>query len=454
MTARRRNELLQDVPIAVTAYTGEQLDRQGALDITDIGDTTPNVTIETSRGTNSTLTAFIRGVGQQDPVAGFEQGVGIYIDDVYLNRPQLALLDIYDVERIEVLRGPQGTLYGRNTIGGAIKYVTRRLSDAPEGGVRVNVGSYNQLDMVLTGSLPLADGLRVGAAVARLSRDGFGKNLTTGEENYNKDVLAARGTIEIEPSDSIFARVTGDYTWDDSNPRGGHRLLPSLLTLAPVLGDKFDTRGGLNDPKQKITGGGVSGRVEIGLGSGFSLRSITAYRKDGSAGPIDFDALPSVDVDVPGLYENDQFSQELQLLVERGPLNGLVGVYYLNADARTAFDVRAYTTGSLLGLPGLTLGTDSEIGTKTWAAFADFTFDITSQLSLSGGLRYTSDRRTADIVRKTYIFGGSPDFGGAAPLTSAQQSLRRLTSTEVARTPPSRRGRRSPISRTTITTFI
>ena len=231
----------------------------------------------------------------------------------------------------------------------------------------------------------------------------------------NKDVLAARGTIEIEPSDSIFARVTGDYAWDDSNPRGGHRLLPSLLTLAPVLGDKFDTRGGLNDPKQTITGGGVSGRVEIGLGSGFSLRSITAYRKDDSAGPIDFDALPSVDVDVPGLYENDQFSQELQLLVERGPLNGLVGVYYLNADARTAFDVRAYTTGSLLGLPGLTLGTDSEIGTKTWAAFADFIFDITSQLSLSGGLRYTSDRRTADIVRKTYIFGGSPDFGGAAP---------------------------------------
>ena len=126
VTARRRKEALQDVPIAVTAYSGEQLDRQGAIDITDIADTTPNVTLETSRGTNSTLTAFIRGVGQQDPVAGFEQGVGIYLDDVYLNRPQAAVLDIYDVERIEVLRGPQGTLYGRNTIGGAVKYVTRR----------------------------------------------------------------------------------------------------------------------------------------------------------------------------------------------------------------------------------------------------------------------------------------------------------------------------------------
>ena len=114
------------MPLSITAYSGEQLEDQGALDLTDIGDTTPNVTLEASRGTNSTLTAFIRGVGQQDPVAGFEAGVGIYLDDVYLNRPQAALLDIYDVERIEVLRGPQGTLYGRNTIGGAIKYVTRR----------------------------------------------------------------------------------------------------------------------------------------------------------------------------------------------------------------------------------------------------------------------------------------------------------------------------------------
>lgn len=415
VTARRRNELLQDVPIAVTAYSAEQLSRQGALDITDIGDTTPNVTIETSRGTNTTLTAFIRGVGQQDPVAGFEQGVGIYIDDVYLNRPQLALLDIYDVERIEVLRGPQGTLYGRNTIGGAIKYVTRRLGDVPEGSARVNYGSYNQLDGVISASIPLADGIKVGAALARLTRDGFGKNLTTGKENYSKDIIAGRATIELDPTDNLLVRVTGDYTRDDSDPRGGHRLLPSLLTLAPVLDDEFDTRGGLDEPKQKITGGGLTGRVELGLGSGLLVRSITAYRKDDSSGPIDFEALPTVDVDVPGLYANKQFSQELQLLVERGPLNGLFGFYYLDADARTAFDVRAYTTGALLGLPALTLGTDSRIGTKTWAAFADFTYDISEQLSLSAGLRYTSDKRKGDIVRKTYILGGSPDFGGDAP---------------------------------------
>ena len=117
VTARRRSESLLDVPIAVTAVTGDQLDAQGAQDLTAISQSTPNVTLETSRATNSTLTAFIRGVGQQDPIAGFEQGVGIYLDDVYLNRPQGAVLDVYDVDRIEVLRGPQGTLYGRNTIG-------------------------------------------------------------------------------------------------------------------------------------------------------------------------------------------------------------------------------------------------------------------------------------------------------------------------------------------------
>src|SRR4029450_8094213 len=162
VTARRRAEALQDVPIAVSAYSGDQLEREGAIDITDIGDTTPNVTLETSRGTNTTLTAFIRGVGQQDPVAGFEQGVGIYLDDVYLNRPQGAVLDIYDVERIEILRGPQGTLYGRHTIGGAVKYVTRRLSDEPEVRLRGTVGTYGQLDAVATVSYPIADIFRVG----------------------------------------------------------------------------------------------------------------------------------------------------------------------------------------------------------------------------------------------------------------------------------------------------
>jgi len=412
VTARRRDEVLLDVPIAVTAYSGEQLDRQGALDITDIGDTTPNVTLETSRGTNTTLTAFIRGVGQQDPVAGFEQGVGIYLDDVYLNRPQAAVLDIYEVERIEVLRGPQGTLYGRNTIGGAIKYVTRRLSDEPRLSVRANLGIHKQADLILTASTPIGSALKAGASVARLSRGGFGKNLTTGDENYNKDVWATRATVELEPSSNLWFRLSGDYGWDDSNPRGGHRLIPGLASGAPVLGDVFDSRGALNDPRQQVRGGGLALHGEIEVNDWLTFRNITAYRKDRTHTPIDFDALPATDLDVPAIYKNRQFSQEVQAVVERGPLAGVVGAYYLNANAQNVFDVRLYTLLPAV-LPGLTASTEGDVDTKTWAVFGDFTYDFTPQWSVSLGGRYTSDRRSARVLRQTRIFGGHPLLGGA-----------------------------------------
>ncbi len=416
VTARRRNEALQDVPIAITAYSGELLERQGAVDITDIGDTTPNVTIETSRGTNSTLTAFIRGIGQQDPVAGFEQGVGLYLDDVYLNRPQGAVLDIYDVERIEVLRGPQGTLYGRNTIGGAIKYVTRRLANRPTFGVRGTVGTYGQLDAVASASYPIADMFRVGASVARLTRDGFGTNFTTGDDNYNKNVAAARVSAEFGRDENALFRLSADYTRDKSNPRGGHRLIPGMFSGAAVLDDEYDTRGGLDDPEQKVISKGIAGHGQINLAEGVTVKSITAYRKDNSKTPIDFDTLLTVDVDVPAIYRNKQFSQELQLVYDRGPISGLLGAYYLKADAFTAFDVRLYTTAPTL--PGLTALTQGDVGTKTWAIFGDFTYDFTDQFSVSAGGRYTNDKRDSEVLRQTLILGGSEAFGGAPPFNN------------------------------------
>lgn len=409
VTARRREESLQDVPVAVSAFSGEALEMRGALDLTDVGNITPNTTLETSRGSNSTLSAFIRGIGQQDPVSGFEPGVGIYLDDVYLNRPQAAVLDIYDVERIEVLRGPQGTLYGRNTIGGAVKYVTKRLPQDVSVAVRATVGTYGQADGVITASAPIADIVRVGASVARLSRGGFGDNLTTGRENYNKDVWAARGTIELGGYGApVSVRISGDYSRDKSDPRGGHRLIPGLLSGAPVLDDVYDTRGGLVDPEQDIKAYGLAMNISVDLSESLTLRSISAWRKDDTFTPIDFDALPAVDVDVPGAYFNEQISQEVQLLVDAGPLNGMIGAYYLDATADTLFDVRLFTT-----LNGLTAFTNAAVDTETYAVFGDFTYDFSDQLSLSVGGRYTWDTRTANILRQNYLGGGSPFFGGA-----------------------------------------
>ena len=408
VTARRREESLVDVPIAVTVYSGEALVQAGALDLTDIAQTTPNTTLEASRGTNSTLTAFIRGVGQQDPVSGFEQGVGIYLDDVYLNRPQAAVLDIYDVERIEVLRGPQGTLYGRNTIGGAVKYVTRQLPQEFSLTARASYGTYNQLDGVISASAPLGDLARIGGAVARLTRDGFGTNLTTGLDNYDKDVWGARATFELGGhGEPVLIRVSGDYTRDKSNPRGGHRLTPGLVTGAPVLDDVFDSRGGLLVPEQDVEAFGLAMNVSVDLGAGLTLRSISAWRKDDTFTPIDFDALPAADLDVPGTYFNEQLSQEVQFLYESDRLSGLVGFYYLDARADTNFDVRLFTT-----LDGFTAFTQANVDTETYAVFGDFTYNLTDQLSVSLGGRYTWDERSASILRQNYVGGGSPFFGG------------------------------------------
>ena len=436
VTARKREESLQDVPIAVTAFTGAQLEQQGTTDLVELAQSVPNVTLEVSRATNSTLTAFIRGVGQQDPVAGFEGGVGLYLDDVYLNRPQGTVFDIYDVERIEVLRGPQGTLYGRNTIGGAVKYVTRRLSREPELKLKASVGSYSSYDLMASGSMPLTDTFRMGATIATFQRDGFGKNLFTGAEQYDKDINAARLSFEWEPADGVFIRLAGDYSDDRSSNKDGHRVIPGLVTGNPVLSDVYDSRGGITTLpasnaglKQQVKFGGVGLTVDWTVNDRWSFKSVTAYREDQSESLIDFDSSQIDDFDAPVVYENDQLSQEFQLTFRGERLTGIVGAYYMDANAFDAFDV---VLGGLVfnpALPGVTSFTFGDFNTEAWALFADATYDLNDQWSLSVGGRYTSDKRTGEVIRATYLGKGSPYFGntayfqlpGAPPFTGSRK---------------------------------
>ncbi|HMA99278.1 MAG TPA: TonB-dependent receptor [Wenzhouxiangella sp.] len=425
VTARRREESEIDVPISMTALTGEALTDVGAQDITYLQQAVPNTTLEVSRGTSNTLTAFIRGVGQQDPVAGFEAGVGIYIDDVYLNRPQGAVLEIYDVERVEVLRGPQGTLYGRNTIGGAVKYVTRRLGREPAAKIRASVGSFSQLDLVVSGEAPVSDTAAVGGAIATFNRDGFGTNLTTGKDNYNKDVVAGRASLEWTPTDSSFIRLAGDYFDDNSNPVGGHRLIPGLLSGAPVLDDVYDSRGAM-EGRNFTEAWGVSLTAEVDLSPNLQLKSITAYRDNENIQQIDFDALPPVDLDVATIYQSDQFSQELQLNFTGDRYAGIVGAYYLKANSFGPFDVRLFQLGDVLGLPGFNAFTLGDVDTDTWSVFADVSFDLAAWLGMETGLelsiggRYTSDERSSRVLRQNML--GASSFFGGNPIVLATTS--------------------------------
>lgn len=414
VTARRREESLQEVPLSISVMSGEMLERIGAVDIIEVGKQSPNVTLEVSRGTNTTLTAFIRGVGQQDPVAGFESGVGLYVDDVYFNRPHAAVLDLYEVDRIEVLRGPQGTLYGRNTIGGAIRYVTRSLSDEGEGKLRLSVGSYGQIDGLMSGSIPLSESFRIGGALAKFTRDGFGDNLFLGTEQYDKDILGARATFEWDATDNLFFRLSGDYTDDESSPKAGHRLLPAAVSGDPVSSDVFDTRAGLSVPTQSVTSGGLSLVAEWAINDRWTLKNVLASRDDETFSPIDFDSLPVDDLDVPVTYTNEQFSEELQLLYSGERLNGVMGYYYLDANAFNEFDVVLGPLGALIGVPGLNANTLGDVDTDTWSLYADFSYVLSDSISFSLGGRYTSDERTSRILRRTFAGGISPTFGGSA----------------------------------------
>lgn len=422
VTARRREESLQDVPIAVTAISGAALERSGTADIGELAQVIPSVTLEPSRATNSTLTAFIRGVGQQDPLAGFEQGVALYVDDVYIARPQGALLDVYDVERIEVLRGPQGTLYGRNAVGGAIKYVTRRLATEPSLRTKATLGNYGQRDITLSGSLPLSDAFRVGAAIASLNRDGYGKNLTTGKGNYDKDVLAYRVSAEFDPADSISVRLAYDKLNDKSAPVAGWRPFPGAVSKEPVLANKRDTfAGAAIKPSTKGIGGnnevdakGVNLAIDWRLSEDMTIRSITADRKDYSESVIDFDSLSVMDFDAPVKYTNKQFSQELQWLFNSNKWNVVLGAYYLDASAANDFDV---VLGQIAG--GITAYTGGTVKTKAWSAFTDITYQLAEKWAISVGGRYTNDERYAEIFRANYLGLASPFFGAVNPVRIA-----------------------------------
>jgi iron complex outermembrane receptor protein len=403
VTARRREENLKDVPIAVSAFSAATLERQGASDITALSQTTPNITVQTARGSNSTLISYIRGIGQQDPLWGYEPGVGLYVDDVYIYRPQGAVLDVFDISRIEVLRGPQGTLYGRNTIGGAIKYVTNKLGDEAGAKIKATYGSYNQTDLLVSGQTPVGGGLSVGGAYAIYKRDGYGKNLTTGAEQYNKDVQAVRLSAEYTPTDDLFFRLAYDHVQDDSNPRHGHREVPSLVGGYQVLG-VYDTQAGFGDSNSVETEG-LSLTGQWNASDRVTLKSITASRKGHTDTVIDFDGTPLPTLDVPGTYDDRSFSQELQAIYSDETVQGVFGLYYMNSQASGEFD-------TIAGNLGVAIADGGKVSTQSFAAFFDFSANLTDRFKVSLGARATRDHKRSTTFRYFYLGATRTPFQG------------------------------------------
>ncbi len=407
VTARKREETLQDVPVALTAFTPETLDKLNIKDLGDLDAQVPNLTVYAARGSTSTVTAYIRGVGQADPLWGVDPGVGIYLDDVYIARPQGALLDVFDVERIEVLRGPQGTLYGKNTIGGAIKYISRGLPQETTGFASVTVGNYNQLDVkaALGGEIGGKDsGLRARVAVACMNRDGFGENTYTGQEVSDKEINAIRAQLGAYSEDDFDVQFAFDYMDDQSGVRGAKMLAPNpLAPTYPPTDDRYDIRSGMkniNDTEMK----GASVTVNWRPSDDWAFKYVAAKRESDTETNIDFDTTPRPLVDVRAFYSDSQVSQELQANYDGGGrARGVMGLYWFNGDA--GGQVLNYFWNPLLatGLTNPLFGdTQGVVNTKSIALYADWTFDLTDRLKLDVGARYTDEDKHAIALNRFY----------------------------------------------------
>lgn len=403
VTARRREESLQDVPVAITALTAEQLLEQNVRTLEDVTAYAPNIKVNAGRATTSTINAYIRGVGQNDPLWGFEPGVGIYLDDVYIARPQGALLDVYDVERIEVLRGPQGTLYGKNTIAGAIKYVTRDIAtEDPALNVTATGGSYNQRDIKVGGSAPVvADHVYLGGAVAYLQRDGYGEVVDdgnprafnhAGQDVSDKDVLAARANATFVWGESSKLRVLADTIQDNSNAAGGRRL---NNIGQPALDDRFDQRTDMPVDKDRFISKGIAATYTQGLTDALDFKLVGSYREGDGRQFIDFEELNANLFQVPAQYSDEQASGEVQLTYSGEKVKGVAGVYYFDGTARGAFDLS-------LGASSFTSLTKGSVDTQSIAVYADTTWTLTDRLNLNVGARWNQDDKEATVFVAQY----------------------------------------------------
>jgi iron complex outermembrane recepter protein len=402
VTARRRSENLQNVPLAVTAVTASELQTANVKTLEDLTAFAPNIKVNAGRATNSTINAYIRGVGQNDPLWGFEPGVGIYLDDVYMARPQAALLDVYDVERIEVLRGPQGTLYGKNTIAGAIKYVTRDIVGPATATVSVTGGNYSEHDARVSGSMPIGTNVYVGAAVAYLKRNGYGHVVADGTPHvYNavgddvsdKDVLAARGNVTFVWGADSKLRVLADTVQDNSNAAGGQRL---NNFLAPALPGRFDTRTDMPVDQERFLNSGYSATYTQTLARDVGLKLVGAYREGQGKQFIDFEELNANVFQVPGSYNDHQTSGEAQLNWNNDQVTAVGGLYYFNGTACGAFDAS-------LGTSNLTSLTKGCVKTESQAAYADTTWNLSARTHLNAGLRWNKDDKTGTVFVAQYL---------------------------------------------------
>jgi iron complex outermembrane receptor protein len=415
VTAERREQSLQEVPIAVTAFSGDMVNEGGITRMEDVALRTPNFKMTSFNTAESQL--YLRGIGSSLDGPASDPSVAVFIDDVYVGRPSGASTDLYDLERIEVLRGPQGTLYGRNAAGGAVNIFTKKPQQDFEAKAGVTVGDYSLVNFRGYINGPISDSIAGKLTANVRTRDGYAENVTTGQDLEDDDTKSIRGQLLITPSETVDVLVGFDYT--DINTSGDNRFLTNFdvpPVFPPVFTDpqaaEIATFG--NDPRksnheetQKSDKKLMGLMVDVGADLGWAtLTSITAYRESESSWFQALVPLLSDRAGGSGIYEvddgadqeADQVSQEFRLAGATDNLNWVAGFFYFRENVFKSERFVTYwgplSPVSFFGDGDVTFNMDAK--TESYAAFGQFSWNITDAFALTLGARYTEDEKEQD----------------------------------------------------------
>ncbi|MFM7784900.1 MAG: TonB-dependent receptor, partial [Gammaproteobacteria bacterium] len=411
------------------AFTGEQARELGFTTTTDIANFTPGLNFTTPQAEGSQINFFLRGVGLNDFTDANENPVAAYFDEVYRGAMGGLSLQLFDIERIEVLRGPQGTLYGRNTTGGLVHFISRRPTPEPEGYAMVSVGEYRQIQLEAAAGGALSQTVAGRVSISTNDHDGYVKNRAPGAGDYNAaDAEAVRAQVLWSPSEnaelllqahaSRSGAQVGAWQHQSIAASGGGdsrvELGPDDINPACPTGpglDCFGYRDTDGDPwagefdrdgRVKVEAEGVSAHLDWDLGGELRLVSITAWdqverlqEEDTDAGPFPL-LLPTF------AAETSQFTQELRLHGERESARWVAGLYYYDQEVDGSYDL------DLSNLGFLVFDADYVQDTTSWAVFGQYEQDLSERWTLVAGLRYTQEERELDYlnVETTGFFTG------------------------------------------------
>lgn len=413
VTSNRRIKSLTEVPMAISAFDSLTLERANVLDIEDIAGMTPGFTLSTYNPV--TPQPYIRGVGTNSSSVGDDASVGVFIDDVYAGRAGGFRSDMFDIERVEVLRGPQGSLYGRNVAGGAISVVTKKPTEFYEAKLKATYGSYNlmQLQAMVSGALSENVNGRFAGSVRK--RDGWVDNIATGTELRDQDNQSFRGKLDFRLSDDTKLMLIADYAKDDLIGSGARSIknYESVFGQAQATENSLDKVDLFDDGSTKREIYGISANLTVEFND-YLLTSITAFREQDYSYTDDLLGrylIPAGAALTNGASENSkQITQEFRLQnITNGPFEWTAGLYLFNEDIQRVETYDSSRIYALQGTPELQSRPvwDATNETTSYALFGEGTYSIDNHWSVTLGGRYTYDKKDF-----TNVATGGPDLLG------------------------------------------